>query len=141
MVFNIFLLAGTMGAGDNEMADNIVEILRLSLGIIGDEFGTGGGVALGVVVVVCLAVMWLSKGVFGWVAAGLLLLMTLSGFMVKGEVGLGKAFSDFLIMCGFGMAVITTIFDIITGKYWRIKSNLIFAGVCIVLGTIIGKLV
>lgn len=139
MVFNIFLFDGIMlSVGGNEMAGNIFEIFRLSLTGFGDGLIEGGGLVLGAIVVVCITVMFLCKGIMSWAFFGVLSLIALSSMMTNGEIGLHEAISDFFIIAGLFAMTVFNIIAIITGKYWRIKTNLIGGGIMLGIGLLVG---
>ena len=123
------------------MAGNIFEIFRLSLTGFGDGLAEGGGFGLGAIVVVCVAVMFLGKGIVSWISCGILVLIALSSLMTNGEIGLHEAISDFFIIAGLSAMIVSNIIAIITGKYWRIKTNLIGGGVMLGIGLLIGAFV
>lgn len=86
----------------------------------------GGGVALAVLVIACIIAVKFGKGIISWVAVGILSLIMLNHIMVRFEIPLGRAISDFIILMGLSALTVQNIIAILTGKYWNIKTNSIF---------------
>lgn len=101
----------------------------------------GGGVALAVLVIACIIAVKFGKGIISWVAVGILSLIMLNHIMVRFENPLRRAISDFIILMGLSALTVQNIIAIITGKYWNIKTNSIFGGICLALGFIVSAVV
>lgn len=61
--------------------------------------------------------------------------------MVRFEIPLRRAISDFIILMGLSALTVQNIIAIIMGKYWNIKTNSIFWGICLALGFIVSAVV
>lgn len=122
---------------DPTLASLVFGLFREIFNWIGSDFG--GGAVLGFMLVVSVVVMFKAKGIVAWIACGFLTLMALSSAMAKG-FPLGEALAGLFFAGGLINGVVGTLMAILTGQYWKIKGNLIFCGVCMVLGVIISAI-
>ena len=125
---------------DDTLAGNIFELIRLIFNWVGegfcaDSFGVSN-VAMGVLIVTCIVVAGLKKGIISYIALGVAILICLSVIMTKAEVGLQEAISEFLIIAGLWTMTVANLIAIIMGKYWQIKTNLIYGAVGLGVGIV-----
>lgn len=129
---------------DDSLAGSIFEFIRLVFEWIGsdfcpDSFGVSS-LAMGVLVVVCVVLVILKKGIARGIALIIITPICLSVIMTKGEVKLGGAISVMCIAGGLWTMTVNNLIAILTGNYWKIKTNLITGAIGLGVGLLIGAI-